>query len=211
MVTFASDRKHSAKHELQAANRKLDGAIRGRDWSAKALRESGRRLRIDAVIGLYGRVVLHHDRVVTPCGTFALCRDASAAVETARVFSATNRSATDALAEASRVDPRSLFLFIDTPSGRHLEPCRSGELLKARVFASRLVSAARTHDFEVDPATRLDDLAQRYDSLDGPHSRVQEALAELRALEARLGDGEGLPRRYRLRADPAPLPRFDQF
>jgi hypothetical protein len=209
MLAFASERKYVARRELDAANCKLDGAIRGRDWSARALRESGRRLRLDAVIALYGRVVLHHDRVVTPSGTFALCRDVTAAVETARVFAATNRAASDGLGEARRVDPRSLFLFIDTPSGQHLEACRSNELLKARVFASRLVSAARTRDFEVDPATRLGDLATRYASLDGPHCKVRQALSELRALETHLRDAEGLPRRYRLRVDPPPLPRFD--
>ena len=41
MLAFASERKYVARRELDAANRKLDGAIRGRDWSARALRESG--------------------------------------------------------------------------------------------------------------------------------------------------------------------------
>jgi hypothetical protein len=34
------------------------------------------------------------------------------------------------------------------------------------------------------------------------------ALAELRALEARFSDERGLPRRYRVRAEPPPLPEF---
>jgi hypothetical protein len=210
MVTFASGQRQVAKRELVAANRRLDAAIRGRDWSANALRESGRRISLDAVIGLYGRVVLHCDRVVTPSGTFALTREVTAGVETARVIAANDRLATNGeLAEAARrADPRRLFLFIAAPDGRHLEPCRPDELLKARVFASRLVSAARTRDFDVDAATRLRDLGSRYESLDGPDSSVGRALAELRELEARLSDDDGLPRRYRLRAEPARLPRF---
>jgi hypothetical protein len=209
MVTFASEQRQVARRELVAANRRLDAAIRGRDWSANALREGGRRISLDAVIGLYGRVVLHHDRVVTPSGTFALGREVTAGVETARVIAASRPVATPELAEAAeRAEPRRLFLFIAAPSGQHLEPCRPDELLKARVFASRLVSAARTRAFDVDAATRLRDLAARYESLDGPDSSVGRALAELRALEARLSDEDGLPRRYRLRADPAPLPVF---
>jgi hypothetical protein len=213
MVTFASEHRQIAKRELGAANRKLDAAIRGRDWSAGALREAGRRISLDAVIGLYGRVVLHHDRVVTPSGTFALGRDVTAGVETARVIAATGRLGASATGEpaaaAGRADPRTLFLFIAAPSGRHLEPCRSDELLKARIFASRLVSAARTRDVDVDAATRLRDLAARYAALDGPDSSVGRALAELRAIEARLSDEVGLPRRYRQRVEPAPLPRFE--
>jgi len=186
-----------------AANRNLDAALRGRDWSASALREAGRRISRDAVIGLYGRVLLHHDRVVTPSGTFALCRQVTASVETARVIAGAEGSG-----DGRRTDPRSLFLVIDAPPGRHLEPCKPGEMLKARVFASRLVSAASTHDFDLDPETRLLDLASRYDALDGPHSRVCEALAALRAVEARVAEEEGFPRRYRPRPEPTPLPRF---
>jgi hypothetical protein len=209
MVTFVSEQRQTAKRELVAANRRLDAAIRGRDWSANALREGGRRISLDAVIGLYGRVVLHHDRVVTPSGTFALSREVTAGVETARVLAANRLAANGEPAEAAqRADPRKLFLFVAAPSGRHLEPCRPDELLKARVFASRLVSAARTRDFDVDAATRLRDLAGRYESLDGPDSSVGRALAELRALEVRLSGEDGLPRRYRLRAEPPPLPRF---
>jgi hypothetical protein len=201
---FASEQEQVARRELVAANRDLDAAIRGRDWSAAALREAGRQISRDAVIGLYGRVLLHHDRVVTPCGVFALCHGVTAGIETARVAAAAGRAAP----AGTRVGPRSLFLVIEAPSGRHLEPCKPGEILKARVFASRVVSAAATHDFEVDPATRLLDLARRYDALDGPSSRVRMALAELRALEARFSDERGLPRRYRVRAEPPPLPEF---
>lgn len=81
-------------------------------------------------------------------------------------------------------------------------------MLKARVFASRLVSTAATHDFDLDPALRLLDLESRYEELAGPHSRVSEALAELRVVEARLAEEDGLPRRYRPRPEPPPLPRF---
>jgi hypothetical protein len=205
MFMFASGQEQVARRELMAASRDLDAAIRGRDWSAGALREAGRQIGRDAVMGLYGRVLLHHDRVVTPSGVFALCRDVTAAVETARV-ARTERAEPHA---GTRVGPRSLFLVIEGPSGRHLEPCKPGEILKARVFASRVVSAAGTCDFEVEPATRLLDLARRYDELDGPSSRVRVALADLRALEARLVDEDGaLPRRYRLRAEPPPLPPF---
>lgn len=206
MVTFASEERHTAKREIAAANRRLDAAIRGRDWSANALRESVRRIRTDAILGLYGRVVLHHDRVTTPSGTFALCREMTAGVETARVVSATGRLR-GALPSAARGggDPRRLLLYISGPSGEHLEPCKSDQLIKARVFASRVVSAARTHEFDVDPALRLLDLARQYASLDGPGSSVSRALSELRAVESRLTDDNALPRRYRLRADPPPL------
>jgi hypothetical protein len=205
VVTFASEERHAAKREIAAANGRLDAAIRGRDWSANALRESVRRIRTDAILGLYGRVVLHQDRVATPSGTFALCREISAGVETARVVSATGRLRGAASEAARREDPRRLLLYIDGPEGHHLEPCKSDQLIKARVFASRVVSAARTHAFDLDPALRLLDLAQQYAALDGPDSSVSRALTDLRALEARLDDEHALPRRYRLRADPAPL------
>src|SRR5215216_3764609 len=85
---FASEQRQVARRELVAANRTLDAALRGRDWSAGALREAGWRISRDAVIGLYGRVLLHHDRVVTPSGAFALCRELTAGVETARAIAA---------------------------------------------------------------------------------------------------------------------------
>jgi hypothetical protein len=202
---FASEQEQVARRELMAANRGLDAAIRGRDWSAGALREAGRQISRDAVIGLYGRVLLHHDRVVTPSGVFELCREVKASVETARVIASTDR----ADAAGTRAGPRSLFLVIESPAGRHLEPCKAADIVKARAFASRVESAAATRAFEVDPETRLLDLASRYGELDGSGSRVRIALAEVRALEARLRDEDGgLPRRYRLRADPEPLPEF---
>ena len=200
---FVSEQRQVARRDLVAANRNLDAALRGRDWSAGALREAGRRISRDAVIGLYRRVLLHHDRVVTPSGTFALCRDVTATVETARVI-----AGADELVAGRRADPRGLFLVVDAPSGRHLEPCKAGEMLKAQVFASRLVSAAATHVFDLEPALRLLDLERRYEALDGPHSRVSEALAALRAVEVRIAEEEGLPRRYRPRPEPLPLPRF---
>jgi hypothetical protein len=205
VVTFVSEERHAAKREIAAANRRLDAAIRGRDWSANALRESARRIRTDAILGLYGRVVLHHDRVTTPSGTFALCREISAGVETARVVTATGRVRGALPPALRRGDPRRLLLYISGPSGEHLEPCKSDELIKARVFASRVVIAARTHEFDVDPALRLQDLGRQYAALDAPGSSVGRALSELRAVEARLADGNALPRRYRLRADPPPL------
>jgi hypothetical protein len=202
---FASEQEQVARRELMAANRDLDAAIRGRDWSADALREAARQISRDAVIGLFGRVLLHHDRVVTPSGVFALGRDVSATVETARVIAGTDR----ADSARTRIGPRSLFLVIDAPPGRHLEQCRPDDIVKARAFASRVESAAGTRDFEVDPETRLLDLARRYDELDGAGSRVRVALTEVRALESRLRDEDGgLPRRYRLRAEPPPLPDF---
>jgi hypothetical protein len=202
---FASEQEQVARRELIAANRDLDAAIRGRDWSAGALREAGRQISRDAVIGLYGRVLLHHDRVVTPSGVFALCGEVSASVETARVIAGTGRADQADM----RAGPRSLFLVIEGPSGRHLEPCRAGDIIKARAFASRVESSAATRDFEVDPETRLLDLARRYAELDGPHSRVRIALAGVRALEGRIrGEDGGLPRRYRLRVEPPPLPGF---
>jgi hypothetical protein len=205
VVTFVSEERHSARREIVAANRRLDAAIRGRDWSANALRESVRRIRTDAILGLYGRVVLHHDRVTTPSGTFALCREITAGVETARVVTATGRVRGALPPALRRGDPRRLLLYISGPSGEHLEPCKSDELIKARVFASRVVSAARTHEFDVDPALRLHDLGQQYAALDAPDSSVGRALSELRAVEARLAGDRALPRRYRLRAEPPPL------
>ena len=110
---FASEQEQVARRELMAANRGLDAAIRGRDWSAGALREAGRQISRDAVIGLYGRVLLHHDRVVTPSGVFELCREVKASVETARVIASTDR----ADAAGTRAGPRSLFLVIESPVG----------------------------------------------------------------------------------------------
>ena len=205
MLGFASEQEQVARRELIAANRELDAAIRGRDWSAGALREAGRQISRDAVIGLFGRVLLHHDRVDTPSGVFALCREVKASVETARVIAGTGRADVAGM----RAGPRSLFLVIDAPAGRHLEPCKPADIVKARAFASRVESAAGTRDFEIDPETRLLDLAKRYEELDGPDSRVRAALAEVRALEARIREEDGgLPRRYRPRADPPPLPEF---
>jgi hypothetical protein len=208
VVTFGSQERQAAKREISAANRSLDVALRGREWSASALREGVRRIRTDAVLGLYGRVVLHQDRVTTPSGTFALCREITAGVETARVVAAAGRLGAVAVAERGE-DPRRLLLYIDGPAGRHLEPCKPEELVKARVFASRVVSAARTREFDVHPELRLRDLAEQYAALDGDGSSVSRALADLRAVEARLAAACALPRRYRSRADPAHLPPLD--
>jgi hypothetical protein len=108
---FVSEQRQVARRDLVAANRNLDAALRGRDWSASALREAGRRINRDAVIGL------HHDRVVTPSGTFALCREVTAGVEPACVT-----AGAEELLAGRRADPRGLFLAVDAPSGRHLEP-----------------------------------------------------------------------------------------
>jgi hypothetical protein len=202
VVGLRSETGRMARGELQAATRRLEAALRGRDWSARALREAASRITGDAVIGIYGSVLLHQDRVVTPSGTFALCDQTTAGVESARAIAAS------ALLRQSqaRASGRQLFLYIDTPAGHHLEPCHTDEHIKARVFASRITSAVRTLEFEIDPATRLHDLATRYELLDTPASPVRTALAELRALEARLRDENRLPRRYRPRADPPSPP-----
>jgi hypothetical protein len=207
VVGLRSETGRMARGELQAATRRLEAALRGRDWSARALREAASRITGDAVIGIYGAVLLHQDRVVTPSGTFALCDQTTAGVETARVIAAsTLLRQSPATAVAERARGRQLFLYIDTRAGHHLEPCHADEHIKARVFASRITSAVRTLEFEIDPATRLHDLATRYELLDTPASPVRIALAELRALEARLRDENRLPRRYRPRADPPAPP-----
>ncbi|HEY3614042.1 MAG TPA: hypothetical protein VGK92_10070 [Gaiellales bacterium] len=208
MVVLGSETGRAARRELHAATARLNAAVRGRDWSARALREAASRITSDAVIALYGRVLLHHDRLATPSGTFALCGQAIAGVESARVI-ATSRDPRLALAAdaARRAPARQVFLYVATPAGHHLEPCKADEHIKARVFASRVTSAVRTLEFDVDPDTRLRDLAARYELLEGPHAPVRVALAELRALELRLREDDRLPRRYRPPADPpAPPP-----
>ncbi len=189
MIQLGSAQSKTARRELEAANRKLDAALRGRDWSARALREAAARIRNDAVISMFGRVVLHHDRVATPSGTFPLCKEITADVE-----------ASQALGRA--------VLAISAPSGRHLEPCRAGEHFKAQVFASRVTSTARTLAFEIEPADRLRDLAARYELLDAPDSPARRALAELRELETRLRAEGRLSRRYRPRPDPPRPPEL---
>jgi hypothetical protein len=207
VVALGSETGRAARRELHAASARLDAALRGRDWSARALREATFRITSDAVTGLYGAVLLHHDRVVTPSGTFPLCARTTAGVETAHVLA---RSALLRLpqttAVAQRADRRQLFLYVDTPAGQHLEPCQADEHVKARVFASRITSAVRSLAFDIDPATRLLDLAARYEQLDTPLAPVRVALAELRALESRLRDENRLPRRYRPPADPLSPP-----
>jgi hypothetical protein len=207
VVGVGSETGRAAKRELHAATARLETALRGRDWSARALREAAFRITSDAVTGLYGAVRLHHDRVVTPSGTFALCARTTAGVENAHVIATSSlvrQPGTTAVAE--RADRRQIFLYIDTPAGHHLEPCPAEEHFKARLFASRITSAVRTLEFDIDPATRLHDLETRYALLDTPDARVRVALAELRALEARLRDESRLPRRYRPPADPPSLP-----
>ena len=207
MVGLRSGTGRMARGELQAATRRLEAALRGRDWSARALREAASRITSDAVVGIYGAVLIHHDRVVTPSGTFALCEQTTAGVETARAIAASTLvGRSQATAVAERASARHLFLYIDTPAGHHLEPCRVDEHIKARVFASRITSAVRTLEFEIDPATRLHDLVTRYELLDTPDSPVRIALADLRALEARLRDENRLPRRYRSCTDPPSPP-----
>jgi hypothetical protein len=207
VVALGSDTSREARRELHAATTRLEAALRGRDWSARALREAALRITSDAVTGLFGAVRLHHDRVVTPSGTFTLCAKTSAGVESAHIIATSTilRSAQN-LSVAGRADRRQLFLYIDTPSGLHLEPCKSDELFKARLFASRITSAVRTLAFDIDAATRLRDLATRYELLDVPDAPLRKALSELRALEARLRDENRLPRRYRPPADPPALP-----
>jgi hypothetical protein len=130
-----------------------------------------------------------------------------AGVETARVIAAsTLPHLPRATAVELRASRRQLFLYVDTPAGQHLEACQAEDHVKARVFASRITSAVRTLEFDVDPATRLLDLAARYELLDKPTSPVRVALAELRTLEARLRDDNLLPRRYRPCADPPSPP-----
>jgi hypothetical protein len=207
MVVLGSETGRAARQELNAATGRLEAALRGRDWSARALREAASRITSDAVVALYGRVLLHHDRVATPSGTFALSEGMLAGVESARVIatSADARLAPAAQA-ARRAGARQVFLYVATPSGHHLEPCKADEHIKARVFASRITSAVRTLEFDIDPATRLRDLAARYELLDEEASPVRIALAELRAVEARLREANCLPRRYRPALDPPSPP-----
>jgi hypothetical protein len=206
VVGLGSEAGKAARRELQAAAARLEAARRGRDWSARALREAAVRLKSDAVIGLFGAVLLHRDRVVSPSGTLALCAGTSAGVEAAGVIATSLRLHGATTGVVERASPRQLFLYIDTPAGQHLEPCRPDDLIKALVFASRITSAVRTLDFDIDPATRLLDLAMRYELLDAPTSPARKALAELRALESRLRHEDRLPRRYRQSPDPPPLP-----
>ena len=206
MVGLGSEAGKAARRELQAATARLESARRGRDWSARTLREAAARLESDAVVGLFGGVLLHRERVVTPSGTFALCASTTAGVETARVIATSLRLHQAGTALVQRAHPRQLFLYIDTPAGQHLEPSRPDDLIKARVFASRITSAVRTLEFDIDPATRLLDLAKRYELLDTPTSPSRRALAELRALEARLRTENRLPRRYRPAPEPSSLP-----
>ena len=206
MFMFASEQEQVARRELMAANRDLDAAIRGRDWSAGALREAGRQISRDAVIGLYGRVLLHHDRVVTPSGVFELvpgsegeCRDGSRdrrhAIAPTPLVRGPARAASSSSSRRHRAGTSS----------------RASPPTSSRRGRSPLASRARPPPAPSRSIRRRVscDLASRYGELDGPGSRVQIALAEVRALEARLREEDGgLPRRYRLRAEPPPLPEF---
>jgi hypothetical protein len=203
MVVLGSETGRAAKRELHAATARLEAALRGRDWSARALGDATARIASDAVVALYGRVFLHHDRIVTPSGAFALSARTIAGVESARVIATSGDPRLAPAGDAARrANSRQLFLYVVTPAGHHLEPCKADDHIKARVFASRVTSAVRTVEFDVDAGTRLRDLAARYELLEGPASPVRIAFAELRALEQRLRDEERLPRRYR----PAPEP-----
>jgi hypothetical protein len=205
MVVLGSEAGRAARRELHAATSRLSAALRGRDWSARALREAAARISGDAVVALYGRVLLHGDRIATPSGTFALCERTIAGVESARVIARDPRLA-GAGEAARRAGGRQVFLYVATPAGVHLEPCRADDHVKARVFASHVTSAVRTLAFDIDPATRLRDLEARYALLDGTGSPVRVAVAGLRALEQRLRDEQRLPRRYRSPADPPSPP-----
>ena len=210
MVVLGSQAGRAARRDLQVATARLDAALRGRDWSARALREAATRITSDAVIALYGRMLLHVDRIATPSGTLALCKEAIAGVDSARILAGSTDTRLVLPENAARGGgDRQLFLYVATPDGCHLEPCKADDYVKARIFASRVTSAVRTRDFELDPATRLRDLARRYELLEGSSSPVRIALAELRQLEARLRDENLLPRRYQPPLDPPsppPLP-----
>jgi hypothetical protein len=85
------------------------------------------------LIAKYGDVALHTDRVVTPTGTFPLDPALSASVETAGEIegriTATRLVLTGpfALALRKKKDDRELFLYIDAPTGQHVEPCNPKE------------------------------------------------------------------------------------
>jgi hypothetical protein len=210
MVVLGSEASRAARRELHAATSRLDAAIRGRDWSARALREAAARITSDAVVALYGRVLLHHDRIATPSGALPLCRRTIAGVEPARAIAASSDPRLARAGDAARrAGSRQVFLYVASPEGHHLEPCRADDHVKARVFASRVTSAVRTLEFDVDAATRLRDLAARYELLDGPASPVRVAVGELRAVESRLREAERLPRRYRPPPDPPSPPALE--
>src|SRR4051812_9417134 len=102
MVVLGSEAGRTTRRELHAATARLEAALRGRDWSAQALREAASRITSDAVIALYGRVLLHHDRLATPSGTFPLGAATIAGVESARVIATSADPRLAPAAEAAR-------------------------------------------------------------------------------------------------------------
>jgi len=107
-------------------------------------------------------------------------------------------------------EPRTLFLFIAAASGHHLEAAADQLPQGARL---RLApgSAARTRDFDVDAQRACATLAcatSRYYGTDRASGSRRRAGSHSKLF---LFDEDGVARRYRLRADPAPLPCFAPY
>jgi hypothetical protein len=211
MGLFGTKESSEAKRELAAAKREYEKALAARKWSLGVIRASIAEISDDGIIAKHGRVVLRADRVVTPSGTFMLSPEVSAAVDTAGAISsrvtATRLVLTGpfALAMKKKKDERELFLYVDAPTGQHVEPCKPEEQAKVRAFAAQITSTARRFKPGVDKDTRIAELYERRRALDAPDSAVRLALAELRAIEDRLREEGRLPAKYKADPDPAPL------
>jgi hypothetical protein len=119
MAVLGSEAGRSARRDLQVATARLEAALRGRDWSARALREAATRITSDAVVALYGRVLLHVDRIATPSGTLALCKEAIAGVDSARTIAGSTDTRLVLPENTARGGGhRQLFRYVATPDGR---------------------------------------------------------------------------------------------
>lgn len=214
MGLFGSTEGKEAKRELAAALHELEQAERAREHQIVSLRTAKSEITSGKAIAKHGRVHLYSDRVVTPSGQFPLEPELSAAVDTAGAISsrvtATRLVLTGpfALAMKKKKDDRELFLYVDSPAGQHVEPCRPEDQARVRLFASKITTAARQAKPGVSQEARVDELRQRYEALDAPDSAVRLAFAEFRALEERLRDAGQLPERYSRHDDLRPLAPF---
>lgn len=169
MGLFGTPEERTAKRELGEAQKELDQSLRSRENGAEALRTLAKQIKKDAVIAKHGRVALYTDRVATPSGVFFLTPEVSAVVDTAGAISSrftVTRFALMgpfALAMKKKKDQRELFLYIDAPTGQHMEPCRPDDAVRVRMFASQITNAARSSELTGDRPERLENLRLRYE------------------------------------------------
>jgi hypothetical protein len=131
---------------LERPLERLRGAALDLDFAEAAC--LGGAAVLELQLGGLGRRLDNYD-VVTPSGGFGLEAGLSAGVDTAGAID--KRSTATrlvlmgpfVLALRKKKDERELFLYVDAPTGQHVESCDPKEQARVRTFAAQITTAAR--------------------------------------------------------------------